>query len=146
MTRNSRKRIAFDLDETLGVPVIDSAEIVGFRFREGCDDVLQKLEKDFDLILWTVSNRSYVEKILGFGLRKYFSEVYCWEDISTSWKDVRRINADFLIDDSRHHFEEAAKNGIAERYIVIEPFGSPKDFENSLHWIEQIEEVLFRGN
>lgn len=143
MTPNSRKRIAFDLDETLGVPVIDGSEIVGFRFREGGVELLQKLGKDFDLILWTVSSRSYVEKILAFGLKKYFSEIYCWEDISTSWKDVRRIRADFLIDDSPHHFEAAVKSGISERYIVIEAFGSVKDFENPLYWIEQIEEVLF---
>jgi len=51
MTQNSRKRIAFDLGETLGVPVIDGAEIVGFRFREGCAERLQKLEKDFALVL-----------------------------------------------------------------------------------------------
>ena len=78
-------------------------------------------------------------------MKKYFSEIYCWEDISTSWKDVRRIKADFLIDDSSHHFEKALEKGISEQYIVIEPFGSPKDFENSLFWIKQIEEVLFRG-
>jgi len=146
MSQNSRKRIAFDLDETLGVPIIEENKIVGFRFREGCVELLQRLEKDFDLILWTVSNRSYVEKILAFGLKKFFSEIYCWEDISTSWKDVRRINADFLIDDSSHHFERALEEGISEHYIVIEPFGSPKDFENPLYWIEQIEEILFGGN
>lgn len=145
MTQNSRQRIAFDLDETLGVPIIDGVEIIGFRFREGCEELLQRFEKDFNLILWTVSNRRYVEKILSFGLMKYFSEIYCWEDISTSWKDVRRIKADFLIDDSRHHFEKALEEGISERYIVVEPFGSPKDFENPLFWIEQIDEVLFRG-
>lgn len=143
MSQSQRKRIAFDLDETLGVPIIDGVEIVGFRFREGCFDLLKKLQKDFDLILWTVSNRRYVEKILPFGLEQFFVETYSWDDISTSWKDVRKVKADFLIDDSPHHFEEALKNGIAEHYIVIEPFGSPKDFENPLYWIEQIEEVLF---
>jgi len=143
MLRSSRKRIAFDLDETLGVPVIDGVEIVGFRFRDGCVEFLQRLEKDFDLILWTVSNRSYIEKILAFGLKKFFVETYSWNDISTNWKDVRRIKADFLIDDSTHHFEEAVKKGISEHYIVIEPFGSPKDVKNPLYWIEQIEEVLF---
>lgn len=145
MTQIYRKRIAFDLDETLGVPIIDGVEIVGFRFREGCNELLQRLEKNFDLILWTVSNRSYVEKILAFGLKKYFSEIYCWEDISTSWKDVRRINADFLIDDSSHHFEKALEEGISQHYLVIEPFGSPKDVENQFLWIEQIEEFLLRG-
>jgi hypothetical protein len=145
MKSDSRKRIAFDLDETLGVPVIDGDEIVGFRFREGCVELLNGLKKDFEIILWTVSQRSYVEKILSFGLKDFFSEVYCWEDISTSWKDVRRINADYLVDDSWHHFEEAIKNGISERYIIIESFGSPKDFADPLFWIEQIEDVLLRG-
>lgn len=143
MSQNSRKRIAFDLDETLGVPIIEGVEIVGFRFREGCVQFLEILEKDFDLVLWTVSNRSYVEKILAFGLNKFFSEIYCWEDISTSWKDVRQIKADYLIDDSSHHFDEAIKNEISEKYIVIEPFGSIKDFENPFYWIEQIKKVLF---
>lgn len=145
MAQDSRKRIAFDLDETLGVPIIEGIEIVGFRFREGCIELLQRLDKNFDLILWTVSNVNYVEKILAYGLNKYFSEIYCWEDISTTWKDVRRIKADFLIDDSPHHFENALQKGISEHYIVIEPFGSQKDFENPLYWIEQIEAVLIRG-
>lgn len=143
MAHVSGKRIAFDLDETLGVPIIDGVEIVGFRFRDGCVDLLKKLQKDSDIILWTVSNRRYVEKILSFGLKEFFVETYSWDDISISWKDVRKIKADFLIDDSRHHFEEAVKNGIAKHYIVIEPFGSLKDFENPVYWIEQIEEVLF---
>jgi len=139
-----RKRIAFDLDETLGVPQIDGAEIVGFRFREGCVELLQRLEKDFELILWTVGSRRYVEKIVAFGLRKFFPEVYAWEDISTSWKDVRRIGADYLIDDSPHHFEEARKNGLTAHYIVIEAFGSPADFKDPHLWIRQIEEVLYQ--
>lgn len=81
MAQPLRKQIAFNLDETLGVTIIDGVEIIGFRFRKGCIKLLRKLEKDFDLILWTVSNRSYVEKILAFGLKKYFLEIYCWEDI-----------------------------------------------------------------
>ena len=143
MTQNSRKRIAFDLDETLGVPVIDGERITGFRFREGCVEVLERLQRDFILILWTVSSRRYVDQILSFGLNRFFHETYTWDDIATSWKDVRRIKADFLIDDSPHHYEEAVKNGISERYIVIEPFGSPKDFEKPLYWVEQIERVLY---
>ncbi len=143
MAQLPRKRIAFDLDETLGVPVIDGVEIVGFRFREGCIGFLKKLQKDFDLVLWTVSSRRYVEKVLSFGLNQFFIETYSWDNISTCWKDVRKINADYLVDDSEHHFEEALKNGIGRHYIVIEPFGSPKDFENPLYWIGQIEKVLF---
>ena len=65
------------------------------------------------------------------------------EDISTNWNDIRSIKADFLIDDSSHHFEEAEKKGISKHYIVIEPFGSTRDFENPVYWIQQIEEVLF---
>lgn len=143
MTHGTRKRIAFDLDETLGVPIIDTNAMAGFRFRDGCVELLEKLQKDFDLILWTVSNRRYVEKILAFGLNRFFTETYSWDDIAAGWKDVRRIKADYLIDDSTHHFEEAVKNGIGERYIVIEPFGSPKDFENPLYWVEQIEKGIF---
>ncbi|MBS1795193.1 MAG: hypothetical protein JSS81_15145 [Acidobacteria bacterium] len=143
MPDRKRKRVAFDLDETLGVPVIDDVEITGFRFREGCVELLRRLRNDFDLILWSVSNRSYLDKNLAFGLSEFFRETYSWDEIATGWKDVRRIDADFLIDDSRHHFEEAAKHGIGDRYIVIAPYGSPEDFENPTLWIEQIEGILF---
>jgi hypothetical protein len=60
-------RIAFDLDETLGVPVVDGSAIVGFRLREGAIDLLNRLKFQYSLLLWTVSNRSYVDKVLSYG-------------------------------------------------------------------------------
>lgn len=136
------KRIAFDLDETLGIPIIDGVEIVGFRLRDGCKEVLEKLHERYQLCLWTVSNRSYLDKALSFGLKDYFSETYAWDELPVVWKDVRKINADFLIDDSPHHREEAAKFGIESRYIIIAAYGSEDDNNDSLLWVKQIENIL----
>ncbi|HZS09230.1 MAG TPA: hypothetical protein VFD58_30635 [Blastocatellia bacterium] len=137
-----RQRIAFDLDETLGVPVIDGDSITGFRLRDGAADLLNRLRLSHSLLLWTVSNRSYLDKALSYGLSAYFAETYSWDDLAVSWKDIRRINADYLIDDSEHHKEEARKYGIADSYIVIAAYGSPEDQDDPLLWIRQIELVL----
>jgi hypothetical protein len=61
-----KKRIAFDLDETLGIPIIEQTSIVGFRTRDGATDILNRLQQEYSLLLWTVSKRSYVEKSLSF--------------------------------------------------------------------------------
>jgi hypothetical protein len=74
--------------------------------------------------------------------RSYFQEVYSWDDIATPWKDIRKIRADYLIDDSDHHREEAAKPGIEQGYIVVAAYGSHEDRNDSLLWVRQVEEVL----
>ena len=49
-------RIAFDLDETLGVPLIEGDAIVGFQVRPGCPELLDRLRPSFTLgllpVLW----------------------------------------------------------------------------------------------
>jgi phosphoglycolate phosphatase-like HAD superfamily hydrolase len=107
-------RIAFDLDETLGVPVIENDRIVGFRARDGAAELLAELSQKRALILWTVSLRSYLDKVLGYGLGRYFTETYTNDEIAVTWKDIRRIRADYLIDDSPHHAEEAANVAFKE--------------------------------
>src|SRR5688572_31281486 len=97
--RHPLRRIAFDLDETLGVPVIDGATMVGWQIRPGCVDLLRRLGDRFALCLWSVSSRRYVDKALSFGLSQHFAATYSWDELPAPWKDVRRVDADFLVDD-----------------------------------------------
>jgi NLI interacting factor-like phosphatase len=135
-------RLAFDLDETLGVPVIDGTSIIGFTIREGGVELLDLLQQEHSLVLWTVASRRYVDKVLSFGLNKYFAEVHSWDEIASEWKDIRKIRADYLIDDSPHHRERAREHGLERRYIVIAPYGSLEDRKDPRLWVQQIEQGL----
>lgn len=55
-----------------------------------------------------------------------------WDDIASDWKDIRRIHADYLIDDSPRHRDEVQKYGLELHYIVIPAYGSPEDCQDSL--------------
>jgi hypothetical protein len=138
------KRIAFDLDETLGVPVIDGNVMVGFQLRPGCGELLGKLQPKYHLCLWTVSSRRYLDKVLAFGLSRWFAETYSWDELPAAWKDVRQIRADLLVDDSRHHREGAMKHGLADRYVVVPAYGSPEDEADPLGWVRMVEVGLVR--
>jgi len=98
------RRVAFDLDETLGVPLIEGDTIAGFCLRPGCAELLARLSGRFELVIWTVSSRRYLDKVLAFGLGEWFERTYSWDEQLAPWKDVRRIGADWLIDDSRWCF------------------------------------------
>jgi hypothetical protein len=135
------KRVAFDLDETLGVPLIEDNAIVGFQCRPGCLELLERLQSHFTLCLWSVSSRRYVDKCLSFGLSSWFAETYSWEDLSGSWKDVRRIRADLLVDDSPHHREAAKKHGLADRYVVVPIYGSPEGAADPSAWVRLVEQA-----
>jgi hypothetical protein len=138
------KRIAFDLDETLGVPLIEGEAIVGFQCRAGCLELLGRLRPHFTLCLWSVSGRRYLDKVLSFGLSGWFAETYSWDELPSPWKDVRRINADFLVDDSPHHREAAARHGLADRYIVVPVYGGPEDAADPLTWVWLVERAVLR--
>jgi hypothetical protein len=133
------RRIAFDLDETLGVPLIEGNAIVGFQTRPGCLALLERLRPHFTLCLWSVSSRRYVEKCLSFGLSDWFAEAYSWDELPASWKDVRRIGADLLVDDSPHHREVAATQGLADRYVVVPVYGGPEDTADPRAWVRLVE-------
>ena len=135
-------RIAFDLDETLGVPIIDGSKMIGFQTRSGCRELLGRLSNLHTLVLWTVSIRRYAEKALVYGLAEFFCEVYTWDEIPDTWKDVRRLGLEFLIDDSDHHKCQAEKHGIADRYIVVPVYGAPEDVAKPFLWIERIDAKL----
>lgn len=136
------RRIAFDLDETLGVPIIDGATMVGWQMRPVCPDLLATLRARFALCLWSVSSRRYVDKALSFGLGDWFAEGYSWDELPTRWKDVRQIRADFLVDDSPHHMESARAHGLESAYIVVPQYGSPEDAADPLAWARLVESAV----
>jgi hypothetical protein len=136
------KRIAFDLDETLGVPLIDGDAIVGFQVRPGCLELLERLRPRCTFCLWSVSNRRYIDKCLSFGLSAWFAETYSWDELPGPWKDVRRIGADLLVDDSSHHREAAAKHGLDSRYVVVPVYGGPEDRADPLAWVRLVERAV----
>lgn len=141
-TSNGKTRIAFDLDETLGTPVTDGYAVIGFNFRTGCLELLDELSQHYELILWTVSSRTYVQKILQYGLGKYFRETYSWDELPNEWKDIRQIDVEYLIDDSESYREMAAQHGIESGYIIIPAYGSVADNLDSLAWIRHIRNIL----
>ena len=112
------RRIAFDLDETLGVPQIADNRIVGFHLRPGCAELLDRMQPGFVLCLWTVSQRRYLDQILSFGLGEYFKETYSWDERPCIWKDVRKLQVEYLIDDSAEHQEAARKHGLERRSSI----------------------------
>ena len=139
------RRIAFDLDETLGVPRIDGNNIVGWNFRDGCAELLTTLQNDFTLCLWSVSSRRYVNLALSFGLNQWFADSYSWDEVATSWKDISQIDVDFLIDDSPHHRETAVLYGLGDAYIVIPAYGSPDDVADPFAWVRLVESRLLQS-
>jgi hypothetical protein len=139
-----KSRIALDLDETLGVAITDSTSIVGFHLRDGCIELLKQLELKYHLVLWTVASRSYLNKVLNFGLKNYFKETYSWDEIAESWKDVRKIQVEFLIDDEKYYKEVAKKYGLESHYIIVPAYGCPEDDKEPLKWVQQIQKQLYQ--
>jgi hypothetical protein len=137
-----KKRVIFDLDETLGTPILDYERIVGFNIRSGTLTLLKKLIIKYDLILWSVSNRNYVNVALKNDLEIFFKEIYSWNEIQLSWKDIRAINGDYLIDDSQYYKDMAKKEGLDEFYIIIPSFGDKADINDPFLWIRIIEKSL----
>ena len=135
--------IAFDLDETLGAPITDGRALIGFQIRTGATDLLDALAPRFRLILWTVSSRQYATKCLSFGLARHFARMITWDDVTGSWKDLREVSADYLVDDSPHHRAAAVKHGLdPSGYIVIPAYGSPEDSADPLLWTRHIRASL----
>lgn len=139
------RRVAFDLDETLGVPLIDGARKVGWQLRPGAADLLDRLKECHTLCLWSVSPRRYVDQALRLGLDRWFAETYSWDELRSGWKDVRAIRANWLIDDSPHHREAARRHGIESTYLVVPAYGSPEDAADPLRWVRSVEAVLATG-
>ena len=129
-----KKRIAFDLDETIAVALVDVNSLVGFSIRPGCAELLGKLAPKYDLVLWSSSERLYLDRALDASLKTYFKESYSWQEMPHRWKDIRLIKADYLVDDSEHHSNEARKHGLEQHYIVVPPYGAQEDIADPLKW------------
>jgi hypothetical protein len=83
-----------------------------------------------------------VDRALSFGLGSWFAETYTWDELPGRWKDVRRIRADWLVDDSPHHREAAARHGLEAAYLVVPAYGSPEDTADPLGWVRQVEAAV----
>ena len=55
---------------------------------------------------------------------------------------MRRLRADFLVDDSTHHREAAERFGLEAAYIVVPAYGSPDDAADPLGWVRLVEAVV----
>jgi hypothetical protein len=143
LVRERRQVVAFDLDETLGVPLTDGQSVVGFQMRRGCGELLIDLRQYYTLVLWSVSSRRYVDKALDHGLRGFFEKTYSWDEQPFRWKDVRVLGVDWLVDDSEQHRQEASRCGIdANQYILVPAFGSADDEANPLAWAQHVRAML----
>jgi hypothetical protein len=85
-----------------------------------------------------------VDQVLAFGLGRWFAETYSWDELPCRWKDVRRIGAAFLVDDSPHHRQLAAAHRLERAYVVVPAYGSPEDLADPLRWVALIEAAVSR--
>lgn len=91
-------KIVFDLDNTL-------SDELGSSVRPGIFKHLQRLKKkNHELHIWTNSNRNRALEIINrLKFREFFATIVCREDYDPMNmglpKDIRRLNAQFLIDD-----------------------------------------------
>ncbi|MEL6179833.1 MAG: NIF family HAD-type phosphatase [Myxococcota bacterium] len=138
-----RHRIAFDLDETLGCPVIDrNGTIVDFSWRYGASALLERLHHHYELVLWTVSPRRYAVQALSFApFAKLFTEVLTWDELASDPKDIRKANVALLVDDSAHH-RNAVPKSLAHRYVIVPAVGSARDRAQPELWIRIVEDAL----
>jgi hypothetical protein len=140
--RGPRLRVAFELDETLGMPITNGRAITGFQLRPGAADLLARLKQQHELVLWTVGSRSHVNKCLSFGLNKYFQKTFSWDEMPDRWKDVRKTQVDYLVDSSEEHRELARRVNLEAKYILVPAYGSPEDEKNPTLWAQVVGDLL----
>lgn len=117
------KKVVFDLDNTI-------ADEFGKKLRPGIKGLLSILKKDYKIYLWTNSMRERARLILDeHSLFIYFDKVIFREDYDPDnrgiAKDLRRIDAAFLIDDDPAEIEYNKRNKIGT--YLITPFRSSFD-------------------
>src|SRR5262249_24552445 len=127
---------------TLGVPLTDGRGVVGWQMRSGSADLLDRLRNVFQLVLWSVSPRRYVDKALAAGLSGWVTESYSWDEMPSPWDDVRRLRVDWLVEDSPHHAQKGAECGLASKYIIVPSYGSPEDVAEPLAWVKLVEAAV----
>lgn len=113
--------IVFDMDNTL-------TDEFGKDIRPGMVDLLSQLKNEgHTLTLWTNSARRRALEIIHYhNLKNYFSKCIFREDYDKHNeglnKDIRKINADILIDDDPDEISYTRKMG--KTGILIKPFRS----------------------
>lgn len=127
--------IVFDMDNTL-------TDEFGEKTRPGIVDLLLQLKGEgHKLTLWTNSGRTRALEIIAYhNLKQYFSRCIFREDYDKNneglKKDIRKINADILIDDDPDEIRYTRK--IGKTGIPIKPFrGNSAPDENELTAIHQ---------
>ncbi|MGE0432268.1 MAG: NIF family HAD-type phosphatase [Planctomycetota bacterium] len=139
----TRRRIAIDLDDTLGTAVVDAFDVIGFTLRPGCIELLADLAQHYELVLFTAAPRRYVEKVFAFtGLGEWFAEQVTADEWPYGLKDPRFARAEFLVDDLDDHRRFGIEQGIGSQYIIIPAFGSPDDEREPDRWSRIVRDLL----
>jgi FMN phosphatase YigB (HAD superfamily) len=121
--------IVFDMDNTL-------TDEFGKKIRPGIVDLLLQLKGEGHILtLWTNSARTRALEIINYhNLKQYFTKCIFREDYDKNNegcnKDIRKINADILIDDDQDEIRFTRK--IGKTGILIKPFrgeGAPDENE-----------------
>lgn len=126
-------RIVFDMDNTL-------VDELGQKARPGIRALLEKLAADdHELVLWTSSSRERAKIILSdHEFERFFARFLFREDYDPkntgAMKDIRKIDADVLIDDDPRQVDFANKAG--RRGILISAYrGGDADGSEELNAI-----------
>lgn len=130
-------RIVFDMDGTL-VGAWERPRGAEYRLNTRLYAEALELKRDgHEVILWTFGNREWWRIVRAWWpeLLEVFDEVYTRDDdlgkrINRTGvyhldhvKDIRRINADLLIDNDPIHKRWAERKGMGEQYVVVRTYG-----------------------
>ena len=139
-------RIAIDMDNTL-------FDEFGKEIRPGVVRLLAALKADgHELVLWTSSTRDRARQILRWhDFERHFKAFYFREDYDPNnlglVKDLRRIDADVLIDDDPKHCraaEAAGKIGILVTSFRGKDSARAEEMEAVLHTLRSSGGLLQR--
>ena len=139
-SRRSIGKVVFDLDNTL---ICEKGECV----REGMFELLDSLsENGIEISIWTASTKARAEGIIDqLGLSRYFIDAVYRDDYDpgATWgkslpKDIRYINGDLLVDDSKKNIGFVESIGL--KGFRITPYISYID--TSLDEIEQLHRLI----
>ena len=142
-----RTRIAIDLDDTLGMAVVNDRSLIDFTLRPGARELLADLAEHFELVLFTAAPRHYVEKVFAFtGIDRWFADSVTADEWTDLYKDPRFVNAEFLVDDLEEHRDYGARRGIGSKYIIVPAFRSDDDDREPDRWHRLVRDQLLPGH
>lgn len=139
---NPSLRIVFDLDETLGhYTETDSGH--EFQVRPGATRLLQDLHTlGHALILWSTGDDAYVKEIVEkAGWASLFSEVYGRSMPAATHKDIRKVEGDVLVENSKSEQRFGDKHGYD--VVVVKPFyEATGDSHEDEKWVDEIKDAV----